>query len=240
MQKRPTAIQGDRPSGGTAADVPESGDLKAIRRDIDRQVLFDETWKRTGSYDDHLYREFAIVAHAAQNWRAAAFGDRLRALRILVKRFGRTDAILLTALSAPKSMQPWHLSVRQRKPAEKTDGGKNDNKVEQDHLDYVIGKEVYQRMKAGQSKEEAVEAVKEAYRTGAPYPSVEGGFPAFNRPIRQLPEGPAIDKWLNRFRRESLKRGYVDPSAANRFDGKPREPDLKLADIPKRGRRRSK
>lgn len=222
------------------ADIPESDDLKAIRRDMELGRHYQAIWDLTESNGDHFYREFAKVAEAAQDWDEADYGDRLRALRILVKRLGRSNAFLLTVLAGPKSMHPWRLDVRRREPAEKTDGGKSDKKAEQDHWDYVIGKEVYERMKAGQSKEGAVEAVKEAYRTGAPYPAAEGGFLPFKRPIRHLPEGPAIDKWLNRFRHEALKRGYVDPFAAYRFDQNPSEPDLKLADIPRRGRRRSK
>lgn len=230
----------NRPSKAIEADVPESDDLKAIRRDIERRIQLDEFLAGSGSDHGLFSEDFAKVAAAAQDWNAASFGARLRALRILVKRFGRRDTFHLTSLAAPTAMQPWRLIVRQRKPAEKADGGKGDKNAEQDHWDYVIAKEVYGRMKAGQSKAAAIEAVKEAYRAGAPYPAAEGGFPPFNRPFRHLPEGEAIDKWLNRFRHEALKRGYFDPFAAYYSNPNPREPELKLADIPKRGRRRSK
>lgn len=217
----------------------ESDDLKAIRRDMEMHRRSQEMWQHLYPDGDRFRREFEQVAVAGQDWDGATYEQRFRALRILVKRFGREDAYLLTLMAAPKSKQSWMLSVRRRKDSEKSDGGKRDREREREDLAQSIGEEVYQRMKAGQSKDDAIKAVKEDYRTGAPYPQI-GDFPAFNRPRLNLPDADGIDKLLRIFRSNAQRRGYVDPFAP--YQGSPvaREPDLKISDIPTRGRPRKK
>ena len=234
-----TPYRGNGPTVGMTGDGGESDDLKSIRRDMEMHRLSGELWKRIYPDGDRFRREFEQVAEASQDWQAATFGQRYRALRILVHRFGRADTYLLTLMAAAKSQQDWVLDIRERKDAKKSDGGKRDHEAEQRHSDYIIGSEVYKRMKAGQSKAEAIAAVKEDYRTGAPYPS-NGGFPSLNRTVRNLPGPDAIEKMLNRFRHEARRRGYVDPYAASGLIPFAREPDLKLNDIPNRGRPRNK
>lgn len=234
-----TPYRGNGPTVGMTSDADESDDLRAIRRDMEMHRLSGELWQRLYPDGDRFRREFEQVATAAQDWSAATFGQRFRALRILVHRFGLEDTYLLTLMAAPKSQQEWMLNVRERKDAEKSDSGKRDKEFEQQHLDYIVGNEVYQRMKAGQSKVDAIAAVKEDYRTGAPYPS-SGGFPALNRTKRNLPGPDAIEKMLNRFRHEARRRGYINPYAASGLVPFAREPELKLNDIPSRGRPRKK
>ncbi len=217
----------------------ESDDLKAIRRDMEMHRRSQEMWQHLYPDGDSFRREFEQVAAAAQDWGGATYEQRFRALRILVKRFGREDAYLLTLMAAPQSKQSWMLSVRQRKDSEKSDGGKRDHEREREDLAQRIGKEVYQRMAAGQPKVDAIKAVKEDYRTGAPYPQI-GHFPAFNRPKLNLPDVDGIEKLLGIFRRNARKRGYVDPFAPYLGFPVAREPDLKISDIPKRGRPRKK
>lgn len=231
--------RGDDPTGGPEGDSEESDDLKAIRRDMEMARLSQDAWKRLFPDDDRFRRDFELVATTAQDWEAAKFGQRLRALRILVKRFGLENTYLLTLMAAPKSMQSWILSIRKRKDSEKSDGGKRDREFEREDLAQRIGEEVYQRMAAGQSKDNAIKGVKEDYRTGAPYPPI-GDFLAFNRPKIILPDTDGIEKLLGIFRRNARRRGYVDPNAPYYDSHVAREPDLKVSDIPKRGRPRSK
>jgi hypothetical protein len=129
------------------------------------------------------------------------------------------------------------LELRKRTDPEKLDGGKKERDRERDYWDYVIGTEVYGRMKDGMDKASAIEAVKNDYRNGTPYES-NSGLPVLNRPVRTLPAPEAIDKMLNRFRKAAKSRGYVYPFAGSiGFEiGEPREPNLKIADIPSRGR----
>lgn len=235
-QKHP--YRGNGPTDEMAGDA-ESDDLKAIRRDLEMHKQSEELWQYLYPDGDTFHHEFEAVALAAQDWEAATPTQRFRALRVLVRRFGKLDTFRLALLAAPKSMQEWSLKIRKRKRSEKSDGGKRDEGMKRDHWDYVISKEVYSRMKAGESKDDAIAAVKEDYRTGAPYAS-SGLFPPLNRPVRHLPERDGIEKWLNRFRRKVEERGYVDPYAASGLTGIAREPDLKVADIPKRGRPRKK
>lgn len=233
MSKAPP-YRGNDPTGGE-----ESDDLKAKRSDREiyrqaqkiRQHLFPD--------GDRSRHQFEQVAVAAQDWGAATFRQRFRALRILVSRFGQEEAYLLTLMAAPKSDQSWLLRVRERRNSEKSDVGKRDREREREDLAQRIGEEIYQRIATGQPKGDAINAVKEDYRTGAPYPQI-GDFPAFHRPKIDLPDVDGIEKLLGKFRRNARKRGYVDPYAP--YHGFPvaREPDLKLSDIPTRGRPRKK
>ena len=176
------------------------------------------------------------MAVVAQDWQGAAYACRFRALRILVRRFGRDNTFLLTLFAAPVSFHDWVLSIRARKPNESPDGGKRDREEKRSHWDYVICSEIYKRMKGGQSKMEAIAAVKEDYRTGAPFPS-DGLLPPLNRPRRGLPGPYAIEKWMKRFRRDAKLRNYINPYAAFRAGViVTREPELTRSDIPSRGR----
>lgn len=225
-----------RPCHGNApTEGEESPDLQAIRRDMEMHRRSQEILQHLQSDGDSFRHEFEQVAAAAQDWDVATFGEKFRALRILVKRFGRRNAFLLTLMAAPKSKQSWMLSIRQRKDAEKSDGGKRDREREREDLAQRIGQEVYQRMAAGQSKGDAIKAVKEDYRTGAPYP-LNRDLPVFYRPKVDLPDVDGIEKLLAIFRRKVSERGYVDPSAPYRDFPVAREPVLKVSDIPKRGR----
>lgn len=244
---RKTPYRGNGPTEGMTGDADESDDLKAIRRDMERHRLSEELWRRLYPDGDRFRREFERVAEAAQDWAGATFAQRFRALRCLVRRFGREDTYLLTLMAAPKSHQDWMLQIRGRKDSEKLDGGKRRKDWEREHWDYVIAREVYERMKAGQSKSEAIAAVKEDYRLGNPIVTKQvGDFPPFilKREVRHLPaddgKNNGIDKMLGRFRRAARERGYVNPFAASSIIGFPREPDLKLGDIPGRGRPRKK
>lgn len=221
--------------GNDPTGEEESEDLKAIRRDMEMHRLLQEMLQHLYPDGARFRRDFEQVAVAAQDWAGATYEQRFRALRVLVKRFGPEDAYLLTLMAAPQSKQTWMLSVRQRKDSEKSDGGKRDREREREDLAQRIGEEIYQRMVAGQSKNDAIKAVKQDYRTGAPYPQI-GDFPAFNRPKLDLPDVDGIEKLLGIFRRNARMRGYVDPYAP--YHGFPvaREPDLKVRDIPQRGR----
>lgn len=234
--------RGNDPTVGMAGELEESADLKAIRRDAEMNKLSGELWQRLYPDGDRFRREFDSVAEAAQNWDSATYAQRLRALRILVRRFGREDTYLLTLMAAPKSHQDWMLQLRARKDSETIDGGKRRKDWEREHWDNRIGREVYERIKQGLSKPEAIAAVKEDYRLGNPIVREScGDFPALSwkREVRHLPSDDGMEKILNRFRREARRRGYVDPFAVSSIVG-PREPDLKLSDIPGRGRPRKK
>lgn len=217
----------------------ESEDLKAIRRDMEMHRLSQEMLQHLYPDGGRFRRDFERVAVAAQDWAGATYGQRFRALRILVKRFGREDAYLLTLMASPQSKQSWMLSVRQRKDSEKSDSGKRDRERERENLAQIVGKEVYKRMAAGQSKLDAIKAVKQDYLAGAPYPQI-GDFPAFNRPKLSLPDVDGIEKLLGIFRRNARVRGYVDPYSPHLGFPVAREPDLKVGDIPERGRPRKK
>ncbi len=231
--------RGNDPTEGTGAETEDSPDLKAIRRDMEMSRLGEQIWRQVYPDGDTLQRDFEQLANAAQDWKAATYGQRFRALRILVKRFGRLDAYRLVQIAAPSSMQDWRLIIRQRKSSEMTDGGKRDNDFERDRKAQRIGSEIYQRIAAGESKADAIKAVKEAYRTGAPYPQIEG-FPILRRPKLDLPDADGIEKLLAIFRRNARKRGYIDPHAPYLGSPVAREPTLKLSDIPRRGRPRKK
>lgn len=227
------------PTEGMGAETEDSPDLKAIRRDMEMSRLGEQIWRQVYPDGDTLQRDFKLLANAAQDWKAATYGQRFRALRILVKRFGRQDAYRLVQIAAPSSMQDWRLIIRKRKSSEMTDGGKRDNDFERDWKAQRIGSEIYQRIAAGESKADAIKTVKEAYRTGAPYPQIEG-FPVLRRPKLDLPDVDGIEKLLAIFRRNARKRGYIDPHAPYLGSSVAREPTLKLSDIPGRGRPRKK
>lgn len=231
--------RGNGPTEGMGAKAEESPDLKAIRRDTEMNRLAEQIWRQVYPDGDTLQRDFEHLANAAQDWKAATYGQRFRALRFLVKRFGRQDAYRLVQIAAPSSMQDWRLIIRKRKRSEKADGGKRDSDFDRDWLAQRIGEEVYQRIAAGELKADAIRAVKEDYRTGAPYPRNEG-FPVLHRTKLDLPDVDGIEKLLGVFRRNARKRGYIDPHAP--YFGSPvaREPTLKLSDIPGRGRPRKK
>lgn len=238
MSKSAT-YRGNAPSVGAECEVNESNDLKAIRRDMEMHRSAQEMWQHLHLDGDVFRREFEQVAHAAQDWGAATYGQRFRALRILVKHFGRKEAYLLTLMAALKSKQSWVLSIRQRKDSEKSDGGKRDRRLNREDLSHRVAEEVYQRMSAGQSKEDAIKAVKEDYRTGAPYPRI-GDLPTHHRPRIDLPDVDGVEKLLGIFRRNARKRGYIYPLAPYLGFPAAREPDLKISDVPKRGRPRKK
>lgn len=227
------------PTEGTKAETEESADLKAIRRDTEMNRLSQEIWRQVYPDGDSLGRDFEQLADAAQDWTAATPRQRFRALRVLVKRFGKQDAYRLVHIASPTSMQDWRLLIRKRKGSEKPDGGKRDNDFERDWLAQRVGKEVYQRIAAGELKADAIRAVKEDYRTGAPYPQIEG-FPVLHRPKLDLPDVDGIEKLLAIFRRNARRRGYIDSHAPYLGSFVAREPKLKLSDIPVRGRPRKK
>jgi hypothetical protein len=214
-----------------------SGDLKAIRLKKAIAESAQLLWSRLYADRDIFGAELGCLADAASNWPGISAAERFRALRILVRRFGSEGTYMLSLIAAPKSNQELRLELRKRTNREKLDGGKKERDRERDYWDYVIGTEVYGRMKDGMDKAAAIEAVKNDYRNGTSYES-NSGLPVLNRPVRTLPAPEAIDKMLNRFRKAAKSRGYVDPFAGSiGFGiGEPREPDLKIADIPSRGR----
>lgn len=211
----------------------ESDDLRAIRRDTQMQRFSEKIWRDAFLDEGKFQREFDQVAIAAQDWANATYGERIRALRILMSRFGHRNTYLLTHLGAPKSMQEWSLKIRKRLASEMSDGGKRDRTFKREELAQRIGEEVYRRIANGESKADAIEAVKEDYRLGAPYPKCEN-FPVLHRPKLNLPDADGIEKLLAIFRRNARRRGYVEPLAP--MIGIASEPRLKVSDIPKRGR----
>lgn len=226
------SILGNDPSG-----IDESDDLEAIRRDREAHLLWQEIWHNGFQDEADFDQDFQNVALAAQDWEAATYFERIRALRILCRRFGRNNTSLLAAMASPRAGHPWLIRVRPRKDSEKPDGGKRHRKRKREDLAQRIGMEVYQRMAAGQSKVDAINSVKEDYRTGAPYPT-NGIFPPVNRPKIALPDIDGIEKLLAIFRQKARKRGYADVYAS--LGPVVQEPKLKLKDIPKRGRPRKK
>ncbi len=231
--------RGNGPTSETRNEAEESEDVRSIRRDMEWHRLSEGIWQQIYPDGGKFLREFEQVAVAAQDWGAVRFGQRFRALRILAKHFGRDNARLLTLMAAPKSMQPWILSIRQRRDTEKSDGGRRAKVRRRVDLAHRIGMEVYERIAAGETKGDAIAAVKEAYRNGAPYPQI-GDFPIFVRPKIDLPEVDGIEKLLGIFRRNARKRGYVDPNAPYLDSPVAREPKFKVSSIPKRGRPRGK
>lgn len=97
--------RGNGPTVGMEGKVEESNDLKAIRRDREMHRLVQESWQDLFPDGDRFRRDFEAVANAARDWDVATSLERFRALRILVRRFGRLDAFALTLLAAPKSIQ---------------------------------------------------------------------------------------------------------------------------------------
>lgn len=219
------------------SETDESDDLKAIRRDRDQHLLWGEFWHSSFPDEANFHQEFENVASAAQDWEAATYFERIRALRTLLRRFGRNNTSLLAIMASPRAGHPWRISVRPRKDSEKPDRGKRHRKRKREELAQRIGMEVYDRMAAGQSKIEAIKSVKEDYRIGAPYPSI-GNSPPVYRPRITLPDTDGVEKLLTIFRQEAKKRGYVDVYASLKPIAQ--EPRLKLADIPTRGRPRKK
>jgi len=209
--------------------------------------LSQEIWQHLYPDGDSFRHEFDQVADAAQDWGSATYSQRIRALRVLTRQFGIENVHLLIWMASPKSHQDWLLQVRRRKDSELVDGGKRRREAEREHWDYVIAREIYSRMKAGQPKSDAIEAIKEDYRLGKPIVLNLGeNLPPMmlKREVRHLPSDDGVnngmDKILNRFRRAARKRGYVNPYAASGIVTSPREPDLKLSDLPGRGRPRKK
>lgn len=233
-------VDSQSPSGplptGRADEPSVNEDLRAIRRAIETDLIAREVWESVLQHGGGFIRQFNIVALAAQDWEGATRGQQLAAIRVLLRTLGREGAHLLMLLASARSKHDWKISVRKRKESEKPDQGASEREAAQDHWDYLIASEVYMRMRAGQPKHEAIASVKEDYRTGAPYPPA-GNFPPLSRPKRtNLPGADGIEKWLNRFRRKAGARGYVDPNAAFTTFAGHHEPDLKLSDIPRRGR----
>lgn len=231
--------RGNGPTGGTVGEAEESDDLKAIRRDSELYRLSQDVSQHVFPEEDDFRREFEEVAKAAQDWEVASYDERFRALRILARRFGVFETFQLAQFAATRSMQDWFVTIRPRADHEMSDSGKRRKRLEREFLDNLVGREVYSRMKAGQSKAEAIASMREDYRTGAPIPSA-GGFPPPNRPVITFAGDDAIEKRLARYRKAARRRGYVDPYAALHAASSLREPELKLSDIPGRGRRSNK
>lgn len=239
--------RGNDPIEEMGGESDESEDLQAIRRDMEMHRLSQDVWQHLYPDGDNFRHEFDQVAEAAQDWGCATYSQRFRALRILARQFGIENVHLLIWMASPKSHQDWLLQVRRGRDTELIDGGKRRKEWEREHWDYVIAREVYSRIKEGQSKSDAIAAVKEDYRLGNPVVlNLGAGLAPMtrNREVRHLPshEGAnnGMDKILNRFRRSARKRGYINPYAASGLLPFPREPDLKLSDLPKRGRPRKK
>lgn len=209
----------------------ESDDLKAIKQDRELKELLEEFWARNAPPVSKFASDVEVVAIASRDWAKAPLRLRRRALRILRRYFGPLEVRHLANLSAEKGETLSRLILRPREDSELPDDGKRRKENKQDYLDYLVGTAVYSRMlERGLSKEDAIREVQIEYRSGV------GPLQQIKEVGKNLPDGDGIEKWLYRFRKKARERGYVDPFAAHDQLADILEPDLKIRDIPKRGR----
>ncbi|MEP0391876.1 MAG: hypothetical protein ABJ205_08780 [Erythrobacter sp.] len=219
---------------GAQDSLGASDDLKAIRRDRELVRDAEARYLAMAPRGAKITSDIRTVAEAAADWPRASLRHRLRALRVLVRRLGLLETRYLAILAEEKSIVPWLLTLRDRPDAQMLDGGRERKKREQDFLDSLVGQAVYSLIKKGASKQEAIEAVKEDYRIRS------GAFSNLRTDKRFLPDRDGIEKWLGRFRKGAIERGYIDPFTASPLFSSHEEPDLKIKDLPKRGRPRKK
>jgi hypothetical protein len=192
-----------------------SDDLVSIQRSIAQHRQIEQIQQGMNSVWTRFPRDFELIAKFLQGEEHLRF----RVLRALSRHFSRWEIFMLSHLSSPTSHQDWRLVIRPRRPRERPDGGqKLRRRFREDRADQ-LGMRVYALMKAGETKRQAIEAARQ-----------ELGISLSDQ---------AVEKDLGAFRARVMERGFVDPYAAISaavFGYPPVEPDLKVADVMKKGR----
>lgn len=205
------------------ASKPPSRDAKVIAERVQRQRRFDRFWQQSLERKPRLAaavelrEEFELLAaiasggyHRPKQLREAA--------RILVRRFGALGSRHLIASMLEDADTPYRLILRKRANAERPDKGKTRQAIDQDWEDYRFLEAVEKQRQEGTSRDEAIEAVQRKFDLPL---TIEGG-----------------KKVLARARKRARERGYADPYAPFKaaIIGGPYEPDIKVEDLPRRGR----
>ena len=182
----------------------ESDDLKAINRVRALRDRSLEFWDKHKPPAAKFASDLEVVALVADHWDKAPLRLRLRALRILAKRFGMLETLYLTRTAAEKFDVPVRLILRLRQEFELPDGRKLRREREEDYWDYRIAEEVYSRRHAGASKAEAIESLLEAHH-------IEEGL---STRIRSFDN---VEHKLKRTRSEGKRKGVPKPSGPFQF-----------------------
>lgn len=194
----------------------KSKDLLAIEAAYEKYDHFQSIWNRfqNSKYNDAI-NDFLAVADFLESGSEPSF----KVLRILLQRFSKEDLQLLSLLCSDSSFQEKRIIVRNRKANEKPDKGKRDRERKRQDRVNQLGIAVYSKMKDGIVKDQALRSSLSELKLNISYSTAE--------------------KDLDLFRKQVDRRGYADELAPMMkvvmgfaFE----EPELKVADIPKRGR----
>lgn len=203
-----------------------SPDLIAIERRVARQLQRDGIWERSIARSPDLAaalklnEEIDFLADMLNGgWGIARWGERSRALRILIRRFGRLGARHMINLVADISPLHLRLILRERTNKERDDGGRERDRIDREVEDARLEATVRRNRAKGLNHADAIfEASKEVLGRGG----IEGA-----------------KKAMTRARHRARERGYVDPFApftATLLGGRAEEPDIKVADLARPGR----
>ena len=194
-------------------------DLANIEGSIARQREFDRIQGHMNPVWYEFPRDFDVIARFIQGETRLKF----RAIRALFRHFTRREIFMLSHLVSSSSHQDWRVLVRPRKPSETPDGGRRIRERAREDRSNQLGLRIYSLMKAGSSKQKAMDAARK-----------ELGINLSDQ---------AVEKDLGAFRARAVKRGFVDPYVAVTawaFGFPPSEPELTVADIVKKGRPRKR
>jgi hypothetical protein len=205
-----------------------SPDFVALKQVVASQLEIDRRWKRDIARNPELAaaiklsEEIDFLAEMLNGgWESARPRARFRALRIVLRRFGRLGSRHMINLVADVSPLNLRLILRERKAKERDDAGRRRRKIEQELEDARLEAAVRRNHAKGMDHETAVfEAAQEVLGR------ISGGV-----------EG--VKKAMIRARRRARQRGYVDPVApfiASIMGGYVGEPEIKVADLPRPGR----
>jgi hypothetical protein len=211
------------------SDAAPSHDLIAITEQVKKQLLLLKMAERSMARDPdvaavvELNGDVNLLAEMLKvDWHEAPLRQRCRALRILVRRFGNLGARHMMNLAADVSPLRLRLVLRERTDVERCDGGEERKRIDREWKDARLEAATRRHRSNGIAYEDALlKAAKEVLG------SISGGA-----------EG--VKKARTRAAARAQERGFVDPTAplAAVYLGAPVEPQVTVADLPRRGRPR--
>lgn len=217
----------DDESASSPAEPP-SPDLLAIQRKTEKQLQRDRMWTRSAARDPDLAaalklsEEIEFLAEMLNGgWSTARRRQRIRALRILVRRFGRLGAKHIINLTADVSMLDLRLTLAPRTDKERHDRGWERRRIDREIEDARLLSAVHRYREDGMADDDAI-------------------FAAAKEVLGRVSGGIAgAKKAMTRARTRAIQRKYVDPFGpfvATLMGGHVCEPKIKVADLRGPGR----
>ena len=218
-----------RPSSeltAAATDHMDSSDEVAIDRAAADRTWHERFWRDAQARNASLAEAIDFQADleflsylASREWSDTPRRLRTRALRILLRRFGKLAIRQLLAAAKSVSPSPVRLTLRVRRDSELPDGGRSRREFERDYEDARLLLAYEGHKAAGSAHEEAMAAA--ARDVGTFSRGAEG-----------------VKKALNRARKRARKRGFVEPLAPvlAAWTDQVEQPRLRVAELATRGR----